>query len=84
MSDARAWTPLEIEVFFTYAVFAGVETRNFSADAHTAAGKKLEAAGLLHGSDDGWRVTEAGQVFLEMLCGTPAPVQRWVDPREPR
>ena len=29
-----------------------------------------------------YRVTEKGNKLVEMLCATPDPVNRWIDPRE--
>lgn len=44
------------------------------------------AKGILAGSEDApycFKVTEKGTAWIEMILSTPAPVQKWIDPRKP-
>jgi hypothetical protein len=50
--------------------------------------RDLIAAGLLieknldPGTPENIVITPRGKAFVDMLCQTPIPVQRWADPRE--
>lgn len=50
-------------------------------DIPEAVAQALIARGLIRCGERGLERTERGYAFLEMLCETPLPVHRWIDPR---
>lgn len=75
-------TPNDIEVMIHYYGSRSVHPR-IDAPAVREVTTRFLAAGLIEHTDqqDVYRATEGGTLWIEMLCATPYPEHRWIDPR---
>jgi hypothetical protein len=80
------WSPLHLElVLHHYCSSSPWRGSSPVAPAYT---NDLIAAGLLieknldPGTPDNITITPRGKAFVDILCQTPIPVQRWADPRK--
>ena len=79
-------SPNDIEVLIHYYGTRIVHPR-LHAPAVREATDNFLAAGLIEGDPDStdrdvYRTTSGGDKLIKMLCATPWPEKRWVDPRE--
>lgn len=82
MSDFRV-SPITIEIMIACHVSTDPRThvgpQRWDAPAEVNAQNFLIEKGLI---DDKLESTKRGKAWLEMLCGTPFPVEMWIDPRQ--
>ncbi len=75
------WTPLHLELILHYRTKAGPFPQA-AASAVVSYTKELLAHKLIEPANDksGYASTARGDAFVEILCNTPLPVQKWVAP----
>jgi len=82
------WYPLHLQIMLHYT-HESVTPIAWTDPASGTFYHDLIAAGLLieknldPGTPSNIVITPRGKAFVDMLCQTPIPVQRWTDPREP-
>jgi hypothetical protein len=80
-------SPLEISIAIHYATHANAfEPRTELSDEITV---QFVHDDILERHDrdqpytSDYRATERGQAWLDLICATPYPVSKWIDPRNP-
>jgi hypothetical protein len=80
-------TPLQITMMLHYyaiaAPYAQHEPEHAISPAVRSQTQDLADAGLIEPSStsgSGWRSTDKGKAYVEMLCDLPVPVCKWVQP----
>ncbi len=76
-------TPLEVNVLMVY-YWSGDPEKALPVDspARASAIQDFITCSALKVTDSEVEITELGRAWVKLICATPAPVHRWVDPRE--
>lgn len=81
-------TPSDIEVLLHFYTCPEPHPREDAPAVRDAINGFLTAGLLIRRPSsrpcDVYEVTDGGRMLVEMLCATPFPERRWVDPREER
>ena len=72
----------DVEILLHYYTTPGPHERVFASAVQEAIRSFLKR-GILQCADapEGYAVTEKGRKLVAMICATPDPVNRWIDPR---
>lgn len=79
-------TPNDVDVLIHYAV-SGTNHERAHAPAVIETTMRYLRDGIFGATDDfesGYRLTDRGEKFLQMILDTPYPEMEWLDPRKPK
>lgn len=84
-TETSVMSPLHIHLLLHYYALAEPPNQRYcNRDAEKDYTDSLVGCGLIEfdvASPAGYTTTERGMAYVRMICNTPLPVSKWIDPR---